>query len=94
MTCSVIVRRRSWGTPTREEIKSMNPNYTLFKFPQIKAHPWHKETEPDVVADSGAEDGHIFASTIRGQNGLPKQKRGVQVPNMPRQVSRKLNQVQ
>uniref|UniRef100_A0A0A9EUF5 Shaggy-related protein kinase eta n=1 Tax=Arundo donax TaxID=35708 RepID=A0A0A9EUF5_ARUDO len=20
----------------------MNPNYTEFKFPQIKAHPWHK----------------------------------------------------
>jgi hypothetical protein len=32
------------GTPTREEIKCMNPNYTEFKFPQIKAHPWHKVT--------------------------------------------------
>ncbi|KAG2685637.1 hypothetical protein I3760_10G134300 [Carya illinoinensis] len=30
------------GTPTREEIKCMNPNYTKFKFPQIKPHPWHK----------------------------------------------------
>ncbi|GLJ14562.1 hypothetical protein SUGI_0235730 [Cryptomeria japonica] len=30
------------GTPTREEIKCMNPNYTEFKFPHIKAHPWHK----------------------------------------------------
>ncbi|XP_009400716.2 shaggy-related protein kinase alpha-like isoform X2 [Musa acuminata AAA Group] len=30
------------GTPTREEIKCMNPNCTEFKFPQIKAHPWHK----------------------------------------------------
>ncbi|KAI5062006.1 hypothetical protein GOP47_0022545 [Adiantum capillus-veneris] len=30
------------GTPTREEIKCMNPNYTDYKFPQIKAHPWHK----------------------------------------------------
>ncbi|KAL1142389.1 hypothetical protein V6Z11_A11G094100 [Gossypium hirsutum] len=30
------------GTPTREEIKCMNPNYTEYKFPQIKAHPWHK----------------------------------------------------
>ncbi|KAJ6840551.1 shaggy-related protein kinase alpha-like [Iris pallida] len=30
------------GTPTREEIKCMNPNYTEFKFPQIKARPWHK----------------------------------------------------
>lgn len=30
------------GTPTREEIRAMNPNYTEFKFPQIKAHPWNK----------------------------------------------------
>ncbi len=30
------------GTPTREEIHAMNPNYTEFKFPQIKAHPWTK----------------------------------------------------
>uniref|UniRef100_A0A7N0ZS03 non-specific serine/threonine protein kinase n=1 Tax=Kalanchoe fedtschenkoi TaxID=63787 RepID=A0A7N0ZS03_KALFE len=30
------------GTPTREEIKCMNPNYSEFKFPQIKSHPWHK----------------------------------------------------
>ncbi|KAG8061041.1 hypothetical protein GUJ93_ZPchr0003g18412 [Zizania palustris] len=30
------------GTTTREEIKHMNPNYTEFKFPQIKDHPWHK----------------------------------------------------
>lgn len=30
------------GTPTREEIKCMNPNYKEFRFPQIKAHPWHK----------------------------------------------------
>jgi len=30
------------GTPTREQIEKMNPNYTEFKFPQIKAHPWRK----------------------------------------------------
>ncbi|CAN4103214.1 unnamed protein product [Withania somnifera] len=30
------------GTPTREEIRCMNPNYTDFRFPQRKAHPWHK----------------------------------------------------
>ncbi|CAN6484895.1 unnamed protein product [Victoria cruziana] len=41
------------GTPTREEIRCMNPNYTDFKFPQIKATPWHKvfpkKTSPDAV---------------------------------------------
>lgn len=30
------------GTPTRDQIKEMNPNYTEFKFPQIKSHPWQK----------------------------------------------------
>ena len=30
------------GTPTREQIKEMNPHYTEFKFPQIKPHPWTK----------------------------------------------------
>ena len=30
------------GTPTREQIREMNPNYIEFKFPQIKAHPWIK----------------------------------------------------
>lgn len=30
------------GTPSREQIQQMNPNYTEFKFPQIKAHPWTK----------------------------------------------------
>ena len=30
------------GTPTRDQIHSMNPNYSEFKFPQIKAHPWNK----------------------------------------------------
>ncbi|XP_068926086.1 glycogen synthase kinase-3 beta isoform X1 [Petaurus breviceps papuanus] len=32
------------GTPTREQIREMNPNYTEFKFPQIKAHPWTKDS--------------------------------------------------
>ncbi|KMZ62838.1 Shaggy-related protein kinase theta [Zostera marina] len=30
------------GTPTREEIKCMNPNHGNFKFTQFKPHPWHK----------------------------------------------------
>lgn len=34
------------GTPTREQIREMNPNYTEFKFPQIKSHPWQKVTGP------------------------------------------------
>ena len=30
------------GTPTREQLMAMNPNYTEFKFPSIKPHPWAK----------------------------------------------------
>ncbi|CAD7704729.1 unnamed protein product [Ostreobium quekettii] len=30
------------GTPTREQIISMNPNYTEFKFPQLKTQSLHK----------------------------------------------------
>eukprot|EP00416_Gambierdiscus_australes_P024230 CAMPEP_0171080108 /NCGR_PEP_ID=MMETSP0766_2-20121228/15666_1 /TAXON_ID=439317 /ORGANISM="Gambierdiscus australes, Strain CAWD 149" /LENGTH=368 /DNA_ID=CAMNT_0011537323 /DNA_START=60 /DNA_END=1166 /DNA_ORIENTATION=+ len=41
------------GTPTRDELMAMNPNYTEFKFPQIKPHPWHKvfrtKTSPEAV---------------------------------------------
>lgn len=46
------------GTPTREEINDMNPNYSDFKFPQIKSHPWQKvfpaET-PQNAIDLGAD---------------------------------------
>jgi len=41
------------GTPTREQIHAMNENYTEFKFPQIKAHPWNKvfrsRTSPEAI---------------------------------------------
>ncbi len=41
------------GTPTREEIKAMNQNYTEFKFPIIQAHPWPKifrsRTPPEAL---------------------------------------------
>lgn len=41
------------GTPTRDQIKEMNPNYTEFKFPQIKSHPWQKvfraRTPPEAI---------------------------------------------
>jgi len=41
------------GTPTREEIQSMNSTYTEYKFPQIKGHPWTKvfrsRTPPEAI---------------------------------------------
>lgn len=40
------------GTPSREEINAMNPNYTEFRFPQIKAHPWSKVFHKRMPADA------------------------------------------
>lgn len=42
------------GTPSREQIKTMNPNYMEHKFPQIKPHPFTKvfrqKTAPEAIA--------------------------------------------
>ena len=40
------------GTPTREQIKTMNPNYMEHKFPQIKPHPFTKVFRPRTAADA------------------------------------------
>ncbi|MCJ1293864.1 regulator of ime2 [Xylographa carneopallida] len=40
------------GTPTREQIRTMNPNYMEHKFPQIKPHPFNKvfrKATPDAI---------------------------------------------
>eukprot|EP00163_Fabomonas_tropica_P034505 TRINITY_DN957_c0_g1_i1.p1 TRINITY_DN957_c0_g1~~TRINITY_DN957_c0_g1_i1.p1 ORF type:complete len:367 (+),score=46.76 TRINITY_DN957_c0_g1_i1:833-1933(+) len=41
------------GTPTREDVKSMNRNYTEFTFPDVKPHPWNKlfknKATPDAI---------------------------------------------
>eukprot|EP01036_Dinobryon_divergens_P029881 gene29882-39049_t len=41
------------GTPTKDELKSMNPSYQEFKFPQIRPHPWttilKSTTPPDCI---------------------------------------------
>jgi len=40
------------GTPSREQIKTMNPNYMEHKFPQIKPHPFQKVFRPRTTAES------------------------------------------
>lgn len=41
------------GTPSREQIRTMNPNYMEHKFPQVKPHPFTKvfrpRTPPEAV---------------------------------------------
>ena len=52
------------GTPTKEQIRQMNSNYTEFKFPQIKAHPWNK------VGDGS--DVHVHVHTCIRERGKGK----------------------
>ena len=40
------------GTPTKEELKNMNPNYQEFKFPQIRAHPWGSVFKTNTPAEA------------------------------------------
>mmetsp|Transcript_21786 Transcript_21786/g.72167 ORF Transcript_21786/g.72167 Transcript_21786/m.72167 type:complete len:354 (+) Transcript_21786:83-1144(+) len=40
------------GTPTLDEIQSMNQNYTEYKFPQVKPHPWAKVFRPRTPPDA------------------------------------------
>jgi len=40
------------GTPTRDQIKTMNPNYMEHKFPQIKPHPFNKVFRPRTPQDA------------------------------------------
>ncbi|GAU89015.1 hypothetical protein RvY_01614 [Ramazzottius varieornatus] len=40
------------GTPSKDQIREMNPNYTEFKFPQIKPHPWSKVFRPRTGNDA------------------------------------------
>lgn len=49
------------GTPTRDQIRTMNPNYMEHKFPQIKPHPFQK-------VGSTASDADIYTETdVLGQ---------------------------
>ncbi|KAL7409221.1 Pkinase-domain-containing protein [Mrakia frigida] len=40
------------GTPTRDQIKTMNPNYMEHKFPAIKPHPFSKVFRPRTAPDA------------------------------------------
>ncbi|EDV25686.1 Glycogen synthase kinase-3 beta [Trichoplax sp. H2] len=51
------------GTPTRDQIRDMNPNYTEFKFPQIKAHPWAKVFRTRTCSEAIALIGKLLEYT-------------------------------
>mmetsp|Transcript_3644 Transcript_3644/g.3761 ORF Transcript_3644/g.3761 Transcript_3644/m.3761 type:complete len:444 (-) Transcript_3644:408-1739(-) len=49
------------GTPTKEELKAMNPNYQEFRFPQIRAHPWNGVFKPRTPPESIELVGRMLA---------------------------------
>ena len=54
------------GTPTRDQIRTMNPNYMEHKFPQIKPHPFSK-----VSACSRIEVKRKAATNMALRIGVP-----------------------
>ncbi|KAI9225149.1 glycogen synthase kinase [Blastocladiella britannica] len=40
------------GTPEREQVKAMNPNYTEHNFPPIRAHPWAQIFNPKTPPEA------------------------------------------
>jgi serine/threonine protein kinase len=52
LTCHLFSRTQVLGTPTKDELKSMNPNYQEFKFPQIRAYPWGSIFKPSTPPEA------------------------------------------
>jgi hypothetical protein len=50
------------GTPTRDQIRTMNPNYMEHKFPQIKPHPFSKVCSARVLGNTGSKTNSIRCS--------------------------------
>lgn len=48
------------GTPSRDQIRTMNPNYMEHKFPQIKPHPFSK-----VSANSSTSTNHVTLKNLQ-----------------------------
>ncbi|WVF72369.1 hypothetical protein IAT40_007184 [Kwoniella sp. CBS 6097] len=60
------------GTPTREQIKTMNPNYMEHKFPQIKPHPFTKVFRPRTPQDAIALISNLLEYTPTARLTAPE----------------------
>ncbi|EIW70237.1 hypothetical protein TREMEDRAFT_29426 [Tremella mesenterica DSM 1558] len=79
------------GTPTREQIKTMNPNYMEHKFPQIKAHPFSKVFRPRTPQDSISLITNLLEYTPTSRLSAPEamcheffnelRREGIRLPN-------------
>ena len=68
------------GTPTREQIRTMNPNYMEHKFPQIKPHPFNKVCHCACVSSQfrcppALDTNHGFRSSARRPRKLSTSSR-------------------
>lgn len=56
------------GTPSKEQIRTMNPNYMEHKFPQIKPHPFNRVFGHHNIADVRFSDDKwtLMLSTFLG----------------------------
>ena len=48
------------GTPTRDQIRTMNPNYMEHKFPQIKPHPFNKVCTSAATVSASLTVAQVF----------------------------------
>ena len=55
------------GTPSKDQIKDMNPNYNDFKFPQIKAHPWERVSKDFSSPKFMVKNFHVNVRDISGK---------------------------
>lgn len=79
------------GTPTKEEIRSMNSNYIEFKFPQIKGCQWRKifrnKTPEDAMDFIGSTLAYTPSQRLRPLEGCAHpffdelRVEGVELPN-------------
>jgi len=53
------------GTPTRDQIRTMNPNYMEHRFPQIKPHPFNKVCTVLLTNDGQVADKLSSRSSAR-----------------------------
>jgi glycogen synthase kinase 3 beta len=56
------------GTPTRDQIRTMNPNYMEHKFPQIKPHPFSKVCNSTCLQEHGPRTSDIIKVFRKADN--------------------------
>lgn len=78
------------GTPTREQIREMNPNYTEFKFPQIKAHPWTKVSQ-QVQEPFYFSKIHAWVIACACDANMPPHKPSSRIASRPNRAARSLD---